>query len=151
MTDTLTPEERSRNMSAIRSRDTGPEVWLRKCLFALGYRYRIADKSIPGHPDIFLRKWNTAVFIHGCFWHRHNGCKYAYMPKSRLEFWTAKFNANVRRDMKVKEQLSNMGIRQMIIWECTVEKMQKSPEVRDEMLKRLVNFLKDTGSEVLEL
>mgnify|MGYP000591819698 FL=1 len=151
MTDTLTPEKRSRNMGAIRSRDTGPEVWLRKCLFALGYRYRIADKSIPGHPDIFLRRCNTAVFIHGCFWHRHNGCRYAYMPKSRIEFWTAKFNANVRRDMEVKEQLSNVGIRQAIIWECTVKKMRKSPNVRDEILKRLVNFFKDTGSDELEL
>ena len=91
MADIVSPERRSKNMSAIRSKDTKPEIYLRKLLFAEGYRYRIAEKSIPGHPDMFLRKYNTAIFVHGCFWHRHQGCKYAYMPKSRVEFWQKKF------------------------------------------------------------
>ena len=78
MADIVSPEKRSQNMSAIRSKNTKPEVYLRKLLFAQGYRYRIADKSVPGHPDIFLRKYNTAIFVNGCFWHRHSGCKYAY-------------------------------------------------------------------------
>ena len=77
MADIVSPEKRSQNMSAIRSKNTKPEVYLRKLLFAQGYRYRIADKSVPGHPDIFLRKYNTAIFVNGCFWHRHLGCKYA--------------------------------------------------------------------------
>ena len=87
MADIVSPEKRSQNMSAIRSKNTKPEVYLRKLLFAQGYRYRIADKSVPGHPDIFLRKYNTAIFVNGCFWHRHPDCKYAYTPKSRVEFW----------------------------------------------------------------
>ncbi len=90
MADIVSPEKRSQNMSAIRSKNTKPEVYLRKLLFAQGYRYRIADKSVPGHPDIFLRKYNTAIFVNGCFWHRHPGCKYAYTPKSRVEFWQKK-------------------------------------------------------------
>ena len=92
MADIVSPEKRSQNMSAIRSKNTKPEVYLRKLLFAQGYRYRIADKSVPGHPDIFLRKYNTAIFVNGCFWHRHPGCKYAYTPKSRVEFWQKKFD-----------------------------------------------------------
>lgn len=82
MTDIKSPEERSRNMAAIRSKDTKPEVYLRKLLFAQGYRYRKNYKKIPGHPDIYLPKYRTAIFVHGCFWHRHQGCKYAYMPKA---------------------------------------------------------------------
>ena len=102
MADIVSPEKRSQNMSAIRSKDTKPEVYLRKLLFAQGYRYRIADKSVPGHPDIFLRKYNTAIFVNGCFWHRHPDCKYAYTPKSRVEFWQKKFDDNVQRDAVVK-------------------------------------------------
>lgn len=85
--DIKTPEERSKNMAAIHSRNTKPEIWFRKQLFARGYRYRLNTNRIQGHPDIYLRKYNTAIFIHGCFWQRHQGCKYAYMPKSRVEFW----------------------------------------------------------------
>ena len=125
MADTLSPEERSRNMAAIRSRDTKPEVYLRKLLFAKGYRYRIAAKNIPGHPDIFLRKYNTAIFVHGCFWHRHPGCKYAYIPKSRIEFWQKKFDDNIRRDVVVSEELKKSGINQIIVWECTIKQMRK--------------------------
>lgn len=95
MADIVSPEKRSQNMSAIRSKNTQPEVYLRKLLFAQGYRYRIADKSVPGHPDIFLRKYNTAIFVNGCFWHRHPGCKFAYTPKSRVEFWQKKFDDNL--------------------------------------------------------
>lgn len=81
--DIVTSEQRSKNMSAIRSKNTKPEIYFRKFLFAEGYRYSLNSKNIPGHPDIYLRKYNTAIFINGCFWHRHEGCKYAYMPKSR--------------------------------------------------------------------
>ena len=103
MEDIVSVEQRSRNMAAIRSRDTKPEVYLRKLLFVKGYRYRIADKTVPGHPDIFLRKYNTAIFVHGCFWHRHQNCKYAYTPKSRVEFWQKKFDDNVKRDEIVQD------------------------------------------------
>ena len=93
MADIKTPEERSRNMSKIRSRDTKPEVWLRKKLFERGYRYRKNVSNVPGHPDAWLAKYNTAVFVHGWFWHRHEGCKYAYTPKSQVEFWTDEYRA----------------------------------------------------------
>ena len=96
--DILTPEKRKENMQAIHSKDTKPEIYLRKLLFSLGYRYRSYAKNIPGHPDIYLRKYNTAIFINGCFWHRHKNCKFAYMPKSNIDFWKRKFCDNVERD-----------------------------------------------------
>jgi len=84
-------------MAAIRSTDTKPEVYIRKELFARGYRYRLHDARIPGHPDLYLSRYNAVIFVHGCYWHRHQGCKYAYTPKSRTEFWKKKFLDNVRR------------------------------------------------------
>ena len=98
--DIVTPEQRSKNMAAIRSKNTKPEVYFRKLLFAKGYRYSLNSKRIPGHPDIYLKKYNTTVFVHGCFWHRHAGCRFSYMPKSRIEFWQKKFEANQKRDSR---------------------------------------------------
>lgn len=95
MTDIKTPAERSKNMAAIKGKNTKPEVFLRKQLFTAGYRYRNNSSLAPGHPDIWLRKYNTAIFVHGCFWHRHSGCKLCYMPKSRVEFWEKKFTDNI--------------------------------------------------------
>ena len=141
MADIISPERRSKNMSAIRSKDTKPEIYLRKLLFAEGYRYRIADKSVAGHPDIFLRKYNAAIFVHGCFWHRHQGCKYAYSPKSRVDFWEKKFANNMKRDEAVKVELSQYEDRQLIVWECTIKRMQKNPQIKDEVIKRITSFL----------
>lgn len=84
--DIKSPEERCKNMAAIRSKDTKPEIYFGQLLFAQGYRYRLNSKKVTGHPDIYLRKYNTAIFIHGCFWHRHSGCQYAYKPKSKVEY-----------------------------------------------------------------
>lgn len=122
MADIISSEHRSKNMSAIRSKNTKPEIYLRKLLFAEGYRYRIAEKSIPGHPDLFLRKYNTAIFVHGCFWHRHTGCKFSYFPKSRVEFWSNKFSDNISRDIVVENQLKEMGVKCIVVWECTIKK-----------------------------
>ena len=141
MADTISPERRSQNMSAIRSKDTKPEIYLRKLLFAEGYRYRIAEKSIPGHPDMFLRKYNTAIFVHGCFWHRHQGCKYAYTPKSRVEFWQKKFDDNVRRDAVVKTALQENNIKCLVVWECTINQMMKSPPLRDQIITEICSFI----------
>lgn len=141
MSDIVSPERRSKNMSAIRSKDTKPEIYLRKLLFAEGYRYRIAEKSVPGHPDIFLRKYNTAIFVHGCFWHRHQGCKYAYTPKSRIEFWQKKFDDNVRRDATVKAELQKQNIKQLIVWECTIRRMQKNKSEENSILAAIVSFV----------
>lgn len=142
MADIVSPEKRSQNMSAIRSKNTKPEVYLRKLLFAQGYRYRIADKSVPGHPDIFLRKYNTAIFVNGCFWHRHLGCKYAYTPKSRVEFWQKKFDANVRRDSAVKAELLEHGIKLLTVWECAIRRMQRDKIEEERALAKIILFIK---------
>ena len=141
MADIISPERRSKNMSAIRSKDTKPEIYLRKLLFAEGYRYRIAERSIPGHPDMFLRKYNTAIFVHGCFWHRHQGCKYAYMPKSRVEFWQKKFDDNVRRDTVVKAALQENNVKCLIVWECTIKQMMKNSEAERQIIHECTKFL----------
>lgn len=141
MADIVSPERRSRNMSAIHSKDTKPEIYLRKLLFSEGYRYRIAEKSIPGHPDIFLRKYNTAVFVHGCFWHRHQGCKYAYTPKSRVEFWQKKFDDNVRRDTVVRNELQANRIKSLVVWECTIKQMMKRDDTERQVIQRCIEFL----------
>lgn len=150
MADIVSKEQRSKNMSAIRSRDTKPEVYLRKLLFAEGYRYRIAEKSVPGHPDIFLRKYNTAIFVHGCFWHRHQGCKYAYTPKSRIDFWQKKFADNVKRDAAVKDELRKQNIKCLIVWECTIKRMMKTPKAESEIIKRCIDFML-SGEQILEI
>ena len=142
MADIVSPEKRSQNMSAIRSKNTKPEVYLRKLLFAQGYRYRIADKSVQGHPDIFLRKYNTAIFINGCFWHRHPGCKYAYTPKSRVEFWQKKFDDNVRRDSVVKAELLEHGIKLLTVWECAIRRMQRDKIEEERALAKIIFFIK---------
>ncbi len=139
--DIKSKEERSKNMAAIHSKNTKPEIYFRKLLFARGYRYSLNAKSVSGHPDLFLRKYNTAVFINGCFWHRHEGCKYAYTPKSRVEFWTEKFAANVKRDQTVRQELARQGIRCLIVWECTIKKMRKVEEFRREVLEETEQFL----------
>lgn len=152
MADIVSPEKRSQNMSAIRSKNTKPEVYLRKLLFAQGYRYRIADKSVPGHPDIFLRKYNTAIFVNGCFWHRHPGCKYAYTPKSRVEFWQKKFDDNVRRDSVVKAELLEHGIKLLTVWECAIRRMQRDKIEEERALAKIIFFIKsnEKNAEIMQ-
>ena len=150
MADIVSTEQRSRNMAAIRSKDTKPEIFIRKLLFSHGYRYRIGSKSIPGHPDIFLRKYNTAIYVHGCFWHRHNGCKYAYMPKSRVDFWQKKFDANVKRDLVVEAELLHQGIKRLVIWECTIRAMQRDDAFTRKTLESCQMFFV-SNEAVLEL
>lgn len=140
--DIKSKEARSLNMQHIKSQNTKPELYFRKLLFSKGYRYRVGAKNIPGHPDIFLRKYNTAVFIHGCFWHRHPKCKYSYMPKTRIEFWEKKFSANLKRDGIVRKELAAQGIRQLIIWECTIRRMQQDQEIKNEVVTRTMDFLR---------
>ena len=144
MADSLTPERRSWNMSRIKSKNTKPEVYLRKLLFAKGYRYRIAPKYVPGHPDIYLKKYNTAIFVHGCFWHRHAECKYAYEPKSRVDFWRKKFSDNIDRDKRVKEELAQKGIRQLVIWECSINSMMKNVDIEKDAFCTIECFLLDS-------
>lgn len=141
MADIKTVEERSRNMSAIRGKDTKPEVFLRKLLFSQGYRYRKNYSRIPGHPDIYLPKYRTAIFVHGCFWHRHKGCKFAYVPKSNVDFWERKFQENVLRDSVVKAELQERGIKCLIVWECTIKRMLNSDDIERQIIRQCASFL----------
>ncbi len=119
--DRLTPEHRSWNMSRIRSSNTKPERMVRSLLHRMGYRFRLNRKDLPGTPDIVLPRHKAVVLVHGCYWHRHPGCRYAYTPKSRVEFWQAKFDANVERDKRVEAELVALGWRVFTVWECEVK------------------------------
>lgn len=113
-------------MSAIKGRDTKPEILLRKLLHSLGYRFRIQRKDLPGRPDIVLPRYKTVIFVNGCFWHRHEGCKYASTPSTNSEFWEKKFAANVERDTRNYAALKEQGWNVVIIWECEVKKILRS-------------------------
>jgi DNA mismatch endonuclease (patch repair protein) len=120
--DRISKEHRSWNMSRIKCRDTNPELVVRSILHQLGYRFRLHSKTLPGRPDIVLPKWRRVILVHGCFWHRHPGCKFAYTPKSRIKFWTTKFLQNVERDRFIAGKLRRMGWKVTIVWECQVQK-----------------------------
>lgn len=118
LVDTISREHRSWNMGKIRSRDTKPERLVRSLLHHLGFRFRLHRNNLPGKPDIVLPKWKHVVFVHGCFWHRHADCKFSYTPKSRVEFWTAKFAGNVKRDRTNMLKLEALGWTVSVVWEC---------------------------------
>jgi DNA mismatch endonuclease (patch repair protein) len=120
MADTLTPAERSERMSRVRGRHTAPEMLVRRIVHALGYRYRLHRRDLPGCPDLVFGKRRKVIFVHGCFWHRHNdsACKLARLPKSRLDFWLPKLEANRQRDEKNQARLAALGWKSLIIWEC---------------------------------
>ena len=122
--DSLTSEKRSWNMSRIKARDTRPEIIVRSLLHSKGYRFRLHRKDLPGIPDIVLPRYKTIILVHGCFWHRHAGCKYAYNPKSRVQFWQEKFEKNVRRDEEVGKVLNDLGWNVYIIWECEAKNVE---------------------------
>ena len=132
MPDHITPQQRSYNMSRIRGKATKPELIVRQWLWSHGYRYRLNVKSIPGKPDIVLRKYRTAIFVNGCFWHGHEGCSKYVVPKSNTEFWTSKIERNKERDKKEYEVLHEAGWRVIVVWECQLKKGQ-----RDETLEKL--------------
>lgn len=121
MVDTLTPAQRSERMSKIRSRDTKPEIALRKAFHRMGFRFRLQGRELPGKPDIVLPKYRTVVFVHGCFWHRHLKCKVATTPKSNTEFWQGKFDRNVERDTQNIAALEALGWNVLIFWECEIK------------------------------
>lgn len=118
MTDIVDSQTRSRMMAAIRGKDTKPEMALRRSLHALGFRYRLHAKDILGKPDLVLAKYRAVIFVHGCFWHRHKGCRFASTPSTRAEFWQEKFKANVERDERARLGLLSSGWRVATIWEC---------------------------------
>lgn len=149
--DIKSPMERSRNMAAIKSKNTSPEILIRHQLFKRGFRYRVNYEAFPGKPDLFLRKYNTAIFINGCFWHQHSSCKQAYMPKTNIDKWKTKLSANIERDKRNIELLYSQGIRVLIIWECTIKTAKKSEENLEVLLNNICNFLIENKSPYLEI
>lgn len=138
MTDVMTPEQRSRCMSAVKGKDTKPEIIVRKYLFSKGLRYRLHDKKLPGSPDIVLKKYNTVIFIDGCFWHGHYGCQYFKMPKSNEFFWEQKIRRNKARDIANDYVLQTEGWRVIRVWECEIKKVAGRAETLEKLYKRIV-------------
>lgn len=135
--DNLTKQRRSWNMSRIKGSNTGPERIVRSILHEMGYRFRLHRKDLPGKPDIALPKHKTVVFVHGCFWHRHKGCKDATLPKTRRSFWQNKLEGNAARD-KIKERaLRVLGWRVIVLWECETQHAEKVGHRLNQLLRRL--------------
>lgn len=138
MADVVSPAKRSQMMSGIRAKNSVPELLVRKALFAMGYRFRLHRRDLPGTPDIVMSGRKIVIFVHGCFWHAHHGCKYAKIPSTRIEFWTAKLKGNVDRDQRAAAKLAEMGWRVLNVWECST----RDPEVvtcLPEILRRWIN------------
>lgn len=125
MTDRISQAHRSWNMSRIRGKDTIPEILLRKLLHRAGYRFRLHSPNLPGKPDIVLKKYKTVIFVHGCFWHRHEGCPGATLPKTHTDFWLDKFRGTVERDRRKQKEIEEAGWRVVTVWEC---QLKKDPE-----------------------
>ena len=134
--DRITHEQRSYNMSLIHGRDTKPEILVRKYLFSRGLRFRKNDKRLPGHPDIVFPKYKTVVFVPGCFWHGHEGCKYFVMPKTNVEFWANKIHTNIERDTVINSKLANLGWNVLVVWECELKS-----KMREQTLNNLLNSI----------
>lgn len=137
MADILTPEKRSQNMSRIKGKNTKPEVLLRSLLHQAGFRFRIHAYNLPGKPDIVMPRYNTVIFVNGCFWHRHKNCKYAYNPKSRQNFWQEKFARTIQRDQEKTDKLIKDGWQVRTVWEC---ELKKDPEA---VINDLISELKE--------
>lgn len=137
MADVHKPEIRSFNMSQIKGKNTKPEILVRKFLFRNGFRYRLNDKKLPGKPDIVLKKYNTVIFVDGCFWHGHKGCKYYVIPKTRTDFWLKKIETNITNDKKKRLQLKKMGWKIINLWECDLSKNKS-----EKTFKKLIENLK---------
>lgn len=136
MADVHTPEQRSYNMSRIHGKNTKPEELVRKYLFAQGFRYRKNDARLPGKPDIVLPKYKTVIFVNGCFWHGHEGCKYFVWPKSNEQFWRNKIEGNISRDQRNTMLLRENGWKVVVVWECELKK-EVFPEVMDKLVQQL--------------
>jgi len=136
--DKVSKETRSYIMSRIKGKDTKPEILVRSYLFSRGLRFRKNDKRYPGSPDIVLPKYNTIVFVHGCFWHLHEGCKYASIPKSNVDYWKKKLYRNKERDESNLKELENMGWNVIIVWECELKK-NKREETLEELFVQITS------------
>jgi DNA mismatch endonuclease (patch repair protein) len=129
--DKITPQARSKNMSRIRSKDTSPEIRVRKLIFGMGYRYRVHSKVLPGRPDVVFASRKAVIFIHGCFWHQHQHCVDGRLPSSRVEYWLPKLQNNVTRDAANERNLVKSGWRVLTIWECEAGDMRLAERIRE--------------------
>ncbi len=144
MSDTLSKAERSERMSLVKNKDTKPEMAVRRMIYKLGYRYRLHGATLPGKPDLVFKSRKKVIFIHGCFWHRHENCKLARLPKSKLDFWLPKLEGNRERDKRNQKKLTEMGWEYLVIWECGVKE-------KDNLENQIINFLSDkqgVGNEI---
>lgn len=146
MTDVVTPEVRSRMMASIKGKNTKPETALRRMLHARGLRYRLNCRHLSGSPDIVFPRWHTVVFVHGCFWHRHLGCKMATVPKTRQGFWENKFDENVARDLRNETALLDAGWRVAVVWGCRIGR-----EPSDDLIDEVVDFIRSGDRPRLEI
>ncbi|MEX1026702.1 MAG: very short patch repair endonuclease [Candidatus Paceibacterota bacterium] len=132
--DNLSESERSERMGRVRSKDTKPEMTVRRLVHSLGYRYRLHSADLPGKPDLVFPSRKCVIFVHGCFWHRHAGCPRCRLPKSRVDFWKPKLEANKQRDIMNKRRLTRLGWRYLVIWECQIKD--------DDLADRIIGFLR---------
>lgn len=137
--DILSPTQRSKLMSRIQGKDTKPELGVRRVAHALGFRFRLHRRDLPGCPDLVFPRLSKIIFVHGCFWHRHQKCRYAYSPKSNIAFWQEKFSANVARDRRVVRELKEQGWEVLVVWECEVADVSA-------LERRLTTYLAEDGS-----
>jgi DNA mismatch endonuclease (patch repair protein) len=143
--DRISKQHRSWNMSRIRGEDTSPEKRVRSILHRQGFRFRLHHRGLPGRPDIVLARLGTVIFVHGCFWHRHGHCRFAYTPKTRIAFWQKKFAENIERDRRVSRKLRRQGLKVLVVWEC----QSKNAERLSLRLERLLRTAQRTEREKL--
>lgn len=142
MADIMTPEQRSRCMAAVKGKDTKPEMIVRKYLFSRGLRFRVQVRKLPGTPDLVLSKYKTAIFVNGCFWHGHEGCKYFRLPKSNIEFWKEKIERNIERDKESTQALFDLGWKVVRVWECEL----RNKANREDTLNKIYNSITTSGN-----
>ncbi|MCC5811339.1 MAG: DNA mismatch endonuclease Vsr [Ectothiorhodospiraceae bacterium] len=148
VTDTLTPEARSRCMTRIRSKDSNPEMRLRRLIHCMGFRYRLHVKDLPGKPDLVFPGRRAVIFMHGCFWHQHQHCKIARLPKTSVSYWKNKLEGNIRRDIQNQRRLHELGLRVLVVWECELRDIDNTAQVVRSFLEKQVGA---TGRQSTEL